>query len=476
MPKVLQKQKVSKKGTVVQYGSGSSAGEYFYRELIPGTKNYRTRKIEGATCLEDAVEAAFEIATELAREPDFTAVFNPNGLHSSDSKPSQQRGVINIHRRGRKQTLKLAVNEWLKKQQEQVDVGLLSPRTYKQKRITLTIHLLGYFKSERIEYTNEITTKTFDNYLIYRADTTALNRQKELGIITEWCKKYLVKNRLLDSEVLLDDNFMPKQRINQTDLMKNPAITPEDWKVIVDFVRDEWRFRPLDHHNKNGWYFRNMFWHFILFAKNTGMSPEEILKMKWKQIEIVNERRVNSKGEYVDWHVAYVRTIRAKTKQAREIPAKQATEIQRWKVWVENYIKEKGLRSKDDNFKELVITKDTYVFGNVHNEWTPFNHSWILKNWIAIRDELADKLNGHRFSPHPYTLYSMRSTFIEDHLLKGTPVIEVAEMAGHDVRETQRTYARLNLRKKGTQITLPELGKKPNGGEVVDLFREEKEQ
>ena len=82
MPKVLQKQKVSKKGTVVQYGSGSSAGEYFYRELIPGTKNYRTRKIEGATCLEDAVEAAFEIATELAREPDFTAVFNP---HSSDS-------------------------------------------------------------------------------------------------------------------------------------------------------------------------------------------------------------------------------------------------------------------------------------------------------------------------------------------------------------------------------------------------------
>ena len=335
---------------------------------------------------------------------------------------------------------------------------------------------MGYFKSERLEYTNEITTKTFDNYLIYRADTTALNRQKELGIITEWCKKYLVKNRLLDSEVLLDDNFMPRQRINQTDLMKNPAITPEDWKVIVDFVRDEWRFRPLEHHNKNGWYFRNMFWHFILFAKNTGMSPEEILKMKWKQIEIVNERRVNSKGEYVDWHVAYVRTIRAKTKQAREIPAKQATEIQRWKVWVENYIKEKGLRSKDDNFKELAITKDTYVFGNVHNEWTPFNHSWILKNWIAIRDELADKLNGHRFSPHPYTLYSMRSTFIEDHLLKGTPVIEVAEMAGHDVRETQRTYARLNLRKKGTQITLPELGKKPNGGEVVDLFREEKEQ
>ena len=43
----------------------------------------------------------------------------------------------------------------------------------------------------------------------------------------------------------------------------------------------------------------------------------------------------------------------------------------------------------------------------------------------------------------------MRSTFIEDHALKGTPVFEVAEMAGHSVIETQKTYARLNLRKKG---------------------------
>ena len=44
--------------------------------------------------------------------------------------------------------------------------------------------------------------------------------------------------------------------------------------------------------------------------------------------------------------------------------------------------------------------------------------------------------------------------------MKGTPVIEVAEMAGHDVRETQRTYARSKLCHKGTVLTLPEMGKK----------------
>ena len=34
------------------------------------------------------------------------------------------------------------------------------------------------------------------------------------------------------------------------------------------------------------------------------MSPEEVMKMKWKQIEIVDEGRINSKGEKVSWEVA----------------------------------------------------------------------------------------------------------------------------------------------------------------------------
>ena len=51
--------------------------------------------------------------------------------------------------------------------------------------------------------------------------------------------------------------------------------------------------------------------------------------------------------------------------------------------------------------------------------------------------------------------------------------MEVAEMAGHDVRETQRTYARLNLRRKGTELTLPEMGKKRLESKQVDLFTDD---
>ena len=146
------------------------------------------------------------------------------------------------------------------------------------------------------------------------------------------------------------------------------------------------------------------------------------------------------KGEKVKWEVAYVRTIRSKTQQAREIPANQARELRRWKQFLEEYIESKGLSTK--------ITRETLVFGQPHFGWKSFCYKHIGETWREVRRELADKLKGHRFSPHPYTVYSLRSSFAEDHLLKGTPILEVAEMMGHSVVETQKTYVRLNLRKK----------------------------
>jgi integrase len=99
-----------------------------------------------------------------------------------------------------------------------------------------------------------------------------------------------------------------------------------------------------------------------------------------------------------------------------------------------------------------------------------YGYSNFQRSWKDVLDAVGPKLKGHRFSPHPYTIYSMRSTFIEDHLLKGTPVYEVAEMAGHSVMETQKTYARLNLRNKGREITMPNMGKKERERKGVELF------
>jgi len=311
-------------------------------------------------------------------------------------------------------------------------------------------------------YTNQIRPATFKDYELFRSAATPLSRNVEIGHIKDFCKNYLVKNRLLDADMLLDRGFLPRSRVKQVDRMKNPAINEDDWKTIVDYVRGTFRDSAKLLQNHRIHYWRTLFWHFILFMKNTGMSPEEILKMKWKQIEIVDEGRVNSKGEREEWLVSYIYTVRSKTKQAREIPANQARELMRWKKLQQEYMEARGLKQ--------TVDRETIVFSNPNNELKSYGYSNFQRSWKDVLDAVSPKLKGHRFSPHPYTIYSMRSTFIEDHLLKGTPVYEVAEMAGHSVMETQKTYARLNLRNKGREITMPNMGKKERQRKGVELF------
>ena len=187
--------------------------------------------------------------------------------------------------------------------------------------------------------------------------------------------------------------------------------------------------------------------------------------MRWKQVEIVDEGRTTSGGQREEWLVSYIYTIRSKTNQAREIPANQARELIRWKQFQEDYIASKELK--------VAPNRETVIFSNPNNELKGYGYSNFQRSWKEVLDALESKLTGHRYSPHPYTIYSMRSTFIEDHLLKGTPVYEVAEMAGHSVMETQKTYARLNLQKKGRELTMPTLGKRERTGEKKDLFNKD---
>ena len=187
--------------------------------------------------------------------------------------------------------------------------------------------------------------------------------------------------------------------------------------------------------------------------------------MRWKQIEIIDEGRIDSEGNRQKWEVAYVSTTRAKTQQVREIPTLQATELRRWRAFVIDTC---------NKFNLPMPNRDTEVFGNPFPRsgskegWRPYHRTSFSEVWKEIRDRVQPKLKGHRHSPHPYTLYSLRSTFIEDHLLKGTPIIEVARMAGHNVSETQRSYERLDLRKKGFEITSPNFGNKATTKQDVE--------
>ncbi len=68
----------------------------------------------------------------------------------------------------------------------------------------------------------------------------------------------------------------------------------------------------------------------------------------------------------------------------------------------------------------------------------------------------------------PYTLYSMRSTFIEDRLIKRIDIFLLARIAGHDVKTLMQSYKRIDIRRRAQEIM------SINWGEKKDDFKVEK--
>ena len=117
-------------------------------------------------------------------------------------------------------------------------------------------------------------------------------------------------------------------------------------------------------------WFRRMFWYWILVAKNTGMSPEEIWKLKWKNVEIVDIGRASNTKAQEEWEqvmseaqaevidldlellnlkdpikwamegteyahegrlIAYITIMRGKTQEYREISCNLGQAFKRWR-------------------------------------------------------------------------------------------------------------------------------------------------
>ncbi|QNJ12847.1 phage integrase family protein [Synechococcus sp. A18-46.1] len=445
------------------FATGTSAGSFFYREYVPADKSYRLEKIKEASDIDEACEMAVKIAFKFHSEAKYSDVGEDTSpyLNSFGNNDEKWRG------RRRLKRIQDACSQYLDKEHERLKSGLIKDSTFENKKKILERHIVPYLSSKAIKHTQQINHLTFADYLVYRSQTTALMRQREVGIISEWVFRHLLPNNLLDS--VPSKQWFPKVRIKQTDRLKNPAINPDDWRLIVDYIREDWRHSNQECGQRGDeirlW--RSCFWHYILLSKNTGMSPEEVFKLQWKQIEINDVGRTDTKGQRQEWLVAYIRTTRSKTSALREIVCNQGRELKRWMAILKEYCSEHDIKSK--------IGPSTLVFGDPYNKFTSHPYVRYYRSWSEMRNKLKDKFKGHRFSPHPYTLYSMRSTFIEDHLLKGTDLFLLARLAGHDVKELMKSYERLDIRNRTEEITAIQFGKKKEEEFIVDLMNEEQD-
>ena len=505
MPLIVDSHEVlNGRGRVVQYGSGTSAGKWLYKELIKGTKSYRTRVLKGAVTKEEAIEMATEVAFNMNQNADLKRnISDPMDLVIREERLQSRIEKLNRDEKAKKKSIdtEAAIEDYLKQQSKRVDAGTFSENSYLHKFYCFK-HIRAYLSSKGIKRTSQINENTFHDYLTFRGDTTRILQAREVAVIGEFIKSYLVRNKYVAADIWLRGDVLPKVEVRMIDRMANPAINAHDWKVIVDYVRDVWCKASLEPNilaykgdptysvrkpERRNVYWKHMFWHYILFSKNTGMSPEEVLKLKWKSVEIRDVGRISqtkkiqeveelqAEGiEVIDdsesppdgWVdneealgreqrlVAYITTIRSKTKQPREIPCNQGRELRRWIKFLKGFCKEHNIDHK--------ITGDDYVFANPLNEWKPAHQNRIGRTWrLIVKHLLAEgQLKGHKFSDKRYTLYSMRSTFIEDHLIKGTDIFLLARIAGHDVKTLMQSYERMDIRLRAEEITHIDYGKK----------------
>ena len=105
---------------------------------------------------------------------------------------------------------------------------------------------------------------------------------------------------------------------------------------------------------------------------------------------------------------------------------------------------------------------DSLVFGKPdHQLERPFCYSYLVDVWRGIIDELdADGyLEGNKFSDRKYTLYSLRSSWIENMITKGTDVYLIAKLAGNSVSIIQTYYDRHDVLKRAEEIQHIQRGK-----------------
>mgnify|MGYP002044683823 FL=1 len=93
----------------------------------------------------------------------------------------------------------------------------------------------------------------------------------------------------------------------------------------------------------------------------------------------------------------------------------------------------------------------------------PYNFG---KSWKKIIEAVQEELKGHKFSERKYSIYSMRSTFIENNLIAGMDIFLLARICGHSIQMLTKHYERMDIRKRAEEITRINFGKKRSDGEI----------
>ena len=445
-------------GDLITYKRDPDA--WVLRCLIPGRKAYVTERIQGATTQEQAQQAAISVYARLAQPK---VVTDRRGVSARHSHTENISFEVITERSGKRLSRRIdeCVKEFLSIQLDRVKCGEIREVTYENKERHLNKLLLPYLAYIGVSQTREIKPTTFDKYNIWRSRTSKskLARNTELTHFSMFFSHYLVRHRLIDPDLMVMKGFMPYQKVEEEDLDANPAINPDDWRLITDSIHRYVKGAKWCNNYRVG-YWRNLFWSFCLVMKNTGIRPAELKRVTWKMVEFEQELEPDGKKRWIA-HIKMPARI-TKNKKSREVPTagRGGDRLMAWLNFQIEYCEAHGHKPPSPN--EL-------VFGMPELDWSVHNPKEYTDAWALVKEGVSKPLLGHKFSDKPYTIYSMRSTFIEDCLIARKDVWLISRWCGHDIKVLMKHYERMDVRMRSDELTAIEYGKMKQIRDVVTV-------
>lgn len=441
MPKLHQRIPVlDGRAAVVSYERQPTV--WYYRETAaPG--EYKSRKIEGVTTADEAVSKALDIYTEIR----------------TTEKLGTAAGIkVNRTSRVKRASITISISEHLREQSRRADAGLVTEQYVKNHTYHLR-HMAEYLSTKHIEYVIDIKDDTFDDYQMFRNKATKIylsNELKAINLWLNWCRK----KRQLKADVAAL-KLTPKVAIKGEDLLANPPISPEDWKVIEKYIRTVY-VGQAKNRDRRGDYWRRCFYAFVMTGKHTGMRPKEILNLRWSDVSIVDMGQ-RSKGDERRHLVAEISVRKTKTGEPRQVPGNCGKQLKEWLEYQQWFAGEYFGKSISK-----VFNSDSYVFCNFNSNCNAYCLDLFQKTLRSIYRKLD--LKGHWSSDKPYTLYSLRSSYINDRLMDNIPVATIAIASGHDIKTLMRYYQQLDVLRKSRELTKLPVGKRKDGKQQIQMW------
>ena len=412
---------------------------WFVRKWSKPERRYRIKRIEGATTQEEALANFYKALLTFEQAP-----------QRSNRKRSDSATLVEL------------VEEFRLFEEQRVSAGL---KDYNAsiRRVQSMKKMLEYFEAKEIVYPSQIDGMTFEDYPVYRKSAMKATRKTELKDIGTFCRLFLVPRGYLTNEIAMGKTFLPRIRINDDELDANPAITPNDYKVINNYLRTEFIAGATTY---KGEYTRRMFYCFIHILKNSGCRPSELLAVRRKDIEITNPQRFSeSKQKWEDDYKLKLHIRKSKTGKRRDVLCRSNAASN-----LLEFLKFQRKWMASNNFT-FTPNDDSLLFGkpdDYFEKTLAYRH--IDSYWEQVRQALKDKLEGNRFSERKYTIYSLRSTFIEDCITDNLDVYLVARLCGNSVDVIQKYYDRHDVLKRAEEVQKLPIGKtKPAKPETIDL-------